>query len=547
MSYLVLARKYRPGTFDEVQGQEHITKILKQAIEGKRIAHAFLFCGPRGIGKTSCARILAKSLNCQEGPTLKPCGNCFACSEIVKGNSFDVIEIDGASNRGIDEIRALRENVKFAPTYGKYKIYIVDEVHMLTSEAFNALLKTLEEPPPHVIFIFATTEANKVPATILSRCQRFDFKRISLEAISANLKEISVKEGFKVQEEALFAIAKAAGGSMRDALGVLDQLSALGQEGVETSDVFSMLGIVEMDLLFALTDALIDKNCPEAMVVLNQIIEAGKDLKQLGKDLTEHYRHMMIAKIGGPQLNNLIDYPKNVKERLSLQAQRTSIGSILKTIELLIEAQETSRVMETMRMPLEVAFAKVTLSQSAAPAPSVAVAVPTASTAPLPAVALGNVIKTTVPPVVAVKPQVKPSSSSAVAQMEPVVAQLKPIIFDGEITLTNIQQQWNALTHEVSRCKMSIATYLQEANPCSLKEGLLTIGFLKEHRFAKESLEFKDNTALVEKIFSEKLGTTIHINFKIIDESIPKESQPIVQDALHMFGGTVVKEWHSEA
>ena len=223
MSYLVLARKYRPQSFDELQGQEHITKILKQAIETKRIAHSFLFCGPRGIGKTSCARILAKSLNCQEGPTLKPCGVCFICQEIAKGNSFDVIEIDGASNRGIDEIRALRENVKFAPSYGRYKIYIVDEVHMLTSEALNALLKTLEEPPSQVIFIFATTEAHKVPSTILSRCQRFDFKRISLETISSNLKDISKKEGVKVQDEALFAIAKASSGSMRDALGILDQ------------------------------------------------------------------------------------------------------------------------------------------------------------------------------------------------------------------------------------------------------------------------------------------------------------------------------------
>ena len=180
MSYLVLARKYRPQNFEELVGQAHITDLLRKLIESGRISHSFLFCGPRGIGKTSCARILAKSLNCQNGPTLKPCGECSACLEIANGNSFDVIEIDGASNRGIDEIRTLRENVKFAPSYGRYKIYIVDEVHMLTSDAFNALLKTLEEPPEHVKFIFATTEVHKVPATILSRCQRFDFKRIQV-------------------------------------------------------------------------------------------------------------------------------------------------------------------------------------------------------------------------------------------------------------------------------------------------------------------------------------------------------------------------------
>ncbi|MBI3601863.1 MAG: DNA polymerase III subunit gamma/tau [Candidatus Omnitrophica bacterium] len=496
MSYLVLARKYRPQNFDELQGQEHITKILKQAIEGNRIAHAFLFCGPRGIGKTSCARILAKSLNCQNGPTLKPCGSCVACQEITKGNSFDVIEIDGASNRGIDEIRTLRENVKFAPTYGRYKIYIVDEVHMLTTEAFNALLKTLEEPPAHVIFIFATTEAHKVPSTILSRCQRFDFKRISLQTISANLKAISHQEGVKIDDEALFAIAKAAGGSMRDALGILDQLSALGGQGVAAADVFSMLGMVEMEWLFALTDALVDKNCPQAMSVLNGIIEAGKDLKQLGKDLTEHFRHMMIAKIGGPQLNNLIDYPKAVKERLASQAQRISIGAILKVIELLIEAQETARVMETIRMPLELAFAKITLSQ--------------------------------------------PSSAPAV----PAVT-MKPAAVVG-LSLSAIQQQWNALTHEVSRRKMSLATYLQEASAYAFKEGQLTIGFLKEHHFAKESLEVKDNLTLVENVFSEKLGHPVRIILKIIDESLPKQAQPVVQDALEMFGGKVIKEWHNE-
>lgn len=534
MSYLVLARKYRPQTFDEVQGQDHIIKILKQSIETKRIAHSFLFCGPRGIGKTSCARILAKSLNCQNGPTLKPCGECFACQEIVKGNSFDVLEIDGASNRGIDEIRALRENVKFAPTYGRYKIYIVDEVHMLTTEAFNALLKTLEEPPDHVIFIFATTEANKVPATILSRCQRFDFKRISLEAISNNLKEISIQESIKIEDEALFAIAKAAGGSMRDALGILDQLSALGKEGVQTSDVFSMLGIVEMEWLFSLTDALVDKNCSQAMSVLNNIIEAGKDLKQLGKDLTEHFRHMMIAKIGGPALNNLIDYPKNVKERLSLQAQKISVAGILKAIELFIEAQETSRIMETMRMPLEIAFAKITLSQPV-----------TSVVAPLQAVSKPVVQVDIQRTPTTVKPAVVKVAAPVKTVDEPIIQNLNKD--SANVSLELIQQRWNHLTHEVSRKKMSLATYLQEANPSSFKDGFLTIGFLKEHRFAKESLDVKDNMFLVEKIFTEQLGSTIHLTVKFIDESIPKESQPIVDDALNMFGGKVVKEWHNEA
>src|SRR3989339_209716 len=223
MSYLVLARKFRPQNFDDVVGQEHITDILKKAIKANRVAHSYLFCGPRGIGKTSCARILAKTLNCEKGPADRPCDKCSACTEILKGNSFDVLEIDGASNRGIDEIRALRENVKFAPSYGKYKIYIVDEVHMLTAEAFNALLKTLEEPPPHVKFIFATTEPQKIPATILSRCQRFDFRRVSVCQLVDHLKRILSCEKLSLSPTALTSIVREAQGSVRDALSLLDQ------------------------------------------------------------------------------------------------------------------------------------------------------------------------------------------------------------------------------------------------------------------------------------------------------------------------------------
>src|SRR5271170_7168862 len=389
MSYLVLARKYRPQSFEELVGQAHITDLLRKSIESGRIAHAFLFCGPRGIGKTSCARILAKSLNCQNGPTLTPCGECSACLEIANGNSFDVIEIDGASNRGIDEIRTLRENVKFAPSYGRYKIYIIDEVHMLTNDAFNALLKTLEEPPEHVKFIFATTEVHKVPATILSRCQRFDFKRIQVEIIMDNLKNICGKEDLKANEEALFAIAKASQGSMRDALSVLDQLSALNDKGIDSADVFSMLGMVEIEFLFDLADALIARNCVKSLDVFNQIIERGKDIKQLGKDLTEHFRHLMIVKVGGVSLNGLIDYPAGVKQRLALQAEKITIAGILKAIELFIEAQETAKVMETLRMPLEVAFAKLTYGGSTGIIQNVAPVVASVSTAkPVAAVAV---------------------------------------------------------------------------------------------------------------------------------------------------------------
>lgn len=531
MSYLVLARKYRPQTFDQLVGQGHITQLLEKSIEGGRIAHAFLFCGPRGIGKTSTARIMAKSLNCQNGPTLTPCGACFACQEIANGNSFDVIEIDGASNRGIDEIRTLRENVKFAPAYGRFKIYIVDEVHMLTTEAFNALLKTLEEPPEHVKFIFATTEANKVPATILSRCQRYDFKRISVEVTIAALKAICVKENLKIDDAALFAIAKAAQGSMRDALSVLDQLSALGVEGINSKDVYSMLGIVETELLFNLTDALIAKDCVLSLTVFNDIVERGKDIKQLGKDLTEHFRHMMILKIGGQALASLVDYPAAVKQRLHKQSEALAITSILKAIELFIEAQETARVMETLRMPLELAFAKLTIGLGAAPsAPSVQTAsTPTPQPAahkPSPALAASVVAQKVVKLPEAPQPETKIQGAA-------------------NVSLDQIKKEWNAITSEVSQLKMSLATYLQDGRPHTFKDGRLTIGFSEDHSFQMDSLSGKDNVMIIEKVLAERFGGNIFVAVKIVDNISPKEDAQVVKSAIEMFGGEVIKEWHS--
>lgn len=518
MSYLVLARKYRPQNFEQLVGQSHITELLRKSIESGRIAHAFLFCGPRGIGKTSCARILAKSLNCQNGPTLKPCGECSACVEIANGNSFDVIEIDGASNRGIDEIRTLRENVKFAPSYGRYKIYIVDEVHMLTSDAFNALLKTLEEPPEHVKFIFATTEIQKVPATILSRCQRFDFKRIQVEIIMANLKSICEKEGLKANEEALFAIAKASQGSMRDSLSILDQLSALSDKGIDAADVFSMLGMVEIEFLFDLTDALIARSCVKALDIFNQIIERGKDIKQLGKDLTEHFRHLMIVKVGGVSLNGLIDYPAGVKQRLALQAEKITIAGILKAIELFIEAQETAKVMETLRMPLEIAFAKLTYGGASG----------TISNAVSNAVSKSSAVSTPIP-----KAQAKP------------VAEEEPKRMIKVETLEDIKVNWNALTHKVSRQKMALATYLQDGMPNEFKSGKLIIGFSKANAFSCDTLSAKDNLRFIENLLSETLNQTVSIVFKIVEHDVSGaiHEEPVVRSALQMFGGKVVKEW----
>lgn len=560
MSYLVLARKYRPQTFNDVIGQEHITELFSKAIASKRIAHAFLFCGPRGIGKTSCARILAKSLNCEKGPTVHPCGECAACREITGGNSFDVIEIDGASNRGIDEIRTLRENVKFAPSYGRFKIYIVDEVHMLTTEAFNALLKTLEEPPEHAKFIFATTEANKVPVTIISRCQRFDFKRITISTMTQALKAICQKENLSADDESLYAIAKSAQGSMRDALSILDQLGALNREQVQSSDVFSMLGLVETDMLFALVDALCDKSCAGALETFNEIVERGKDVKQLSKDLAEHYRHLMVIKVGGKTLGKLIDYPVTQKEMLLNQSQKLSLAEILQGLEFLIQAQEVSRITETSRMPLELAFAKMTY-QGGAEKLGTPAASPKPAAAPRPEVQMP---KAPIAPSVSASPspfkvnETKPADDrtqssariqehapAAEAAVETAEGSIATAV-DDEITIDDIRSTWNSLTFEVSRHKMSLASYLQDGNPYSYKDGKLVIGFATEHAFNKESLEHKDNLKMVMDIFSEKLRRSVVIQLKIIEEYTGPTIDPNVDKALNMFKGKVVNQWHND-
>ena len=281
MSYIVFARKYRPQAFEEVVGQSHITTTLENAIAQDRVAHAYIFAGPRGVGKTTTARIFAKALNCEKGPTADPCNKCPSCLEITQGSSLDILEIDGASNRGIDEIRNLRENVKFSPSKGRFKVYIIDEVHMLTSEAFNALLKTLEEPPKHVKFIFATTQAHKVPPTILSRCQRFDFRRISIKDIVDSLKAIAKKEDLKVDDDVLILMAKHSDGSMRDAQVVLDQISSFADGRISLEDASKILGAVSDDILFSLAESIKSKDSLKALKIIDDLANEGKDVAQI--------------------------------------------------------------------------------------------------------------------------------------------------------------------------------------------------------------------------------------------------------------------------
>jgi len=548
-SYLVLARKYRPANFGEVIGQSHITDLLKSAVESGRAAHAYLFCGPRGIGKTSCARIMAKCLNCEKGPTANPCGQCASCQDIAKGSSFDVLEIDGASNRGIDEVRSLRENVKFAPSYGKYKIYIVDEVHMLTPEAFNALLKTLEEPPEHVIFIFATTDPNKLPATIISRCQRFDFKRISLKTAAKALEAIAKKEKIQIDQDALYAIGKAGQGSFRDSLSVLDQISAIAGREIKGEDVYQMLGLVELDLLFDLGDALGRGDCAAALKTFDEIIRRGKDLKQLNKDLIEHFRNLMIIKIGGKSLGKLVDYPIPVKERYLEQTKLYDVPRILKAIEVFIQAQEVSRVTESLRTPIEIAFAKLTYSDETPAAPAPRAPAPAVKKNDKPAPAPRVSVKTALPEETTAKTPKEVSQQTPPSDPPPEENPAPPP-FNGAVDLQNIRGSWSSLTYTVSREKMFLATYLQEGNPVKLVDGTLFIGFPKEFEFYKEALESADYIQMIEDILKSQLNHDLRVKYVMVNDSgeaeEPVGEDPEVRSVLEAFGGKVISKWHEE-
>jgi len=295
MAYLVTARKWRPSKFSEVVGQEHVTATLLNSLKLGRVAHAYIFAGPRGIGKTTVARILAKAINCLNPQDYEPCNECEMCVEISNGRSIDVLEIDGASNRGIDEVRDLRESVRYTPTKAKYKVYIIDEVHMLTKEAFNALLKTLEEPPPHILFIFATTEPHRVPSTILSRCQRFDFRRIEIQKIIERLKLIAQQDKIQIDDDSLFTIAKKANGSLRDALSIFDQVVSFCGEKIKFEDVIKALNIIDQEIFFRVTDIVKEKNIKAGLELVDEITKLGYDFQEFLTGLSEHLRNFLVV------------------------------------------------------------------------------------------------------------------------------------------------------------------------------------------------------------------------------------------------------------
>jgi DNA polymerase-3 subunit gamma/tau len=358
MSYLVLARKYRPQTFDQVIGQEHITRTLSNAIASSRVSHAILFSGPRGTGKTTVARILAKALNCLKGPVPIPCNVCRSCDEITSSKAVDVFEIDGASNNSVEQVRELRENVKYMPAHSIYKIYIIDEVHMLSTPAFNALLKTLEEPPPHIQFLFATTEPHKIPITILSRCQRHDFKRINRELIEKHTESICRQEGIDIEERCLWLIAREAGGSMRDALSLLDQVMTCTEDRITYENVLDILGIIDRKFIFDISNAALKNDVAELLNCLDSVYDRGHDMKKLYADLLEHFRNLLVIKIG-TNVNNLVGFPSHETDLMHDQVKDVSAAYLNQIFDLLFKEEATVKFSANPKMALELAFIRI--------------------------------------------------------------------------------------------------------------------------------------------------------------------------------------------
>jgi DNA polymerase-3 subunit gamma/tau len=361
MSYLVLARKYRPQTFDQVIKQKHVTQTLSNAISQGRVAHGILFSGPRGTGKTTIARILAKSMNCSNNKkesSPNPCNECRSCKEITSGNAADVFEIDGASNNSVEQIRNLRENIKYMPAHSPYKIYIIDEVHMLSIAAFNALLKTLEEPPAHVMFMFATTDPNKIPITILSRCQRHDLRRICLEAISEHMEYLCKNEGIHISNESLELIAREADGSMRDALSLLDQVISCCEGEVDHDYIINVLGVIDRKIIFDISGAVLSGKIPEILDMIDEIYARGHDLKVLYSTLIEHFRNLLIVKMG-KMINKLVDVPAHELSIMKEQVQPVSNIFLNQILDILFNQEAAVKLSAKPKIALEMVFIRM--------------------------------------------------------------------------------------------------------------------------------------------------------------------------------------------
>jgi DNA polymerase-3 subunit gamma/tau len=541
MSYQVFARKWRPQVFEDVVGQGHITRTLQNAITTNRLAHAFLFSGPRGVGKTTTARILAKALNCKEGPTPTPCGKCDSCRETAAGTSVDVIEIDGASNRGIEHIRELRETVKYAPVGGKYKVYVIDEVHMLTNEAFNALLKTLEEPPPHVIFIFATTEPQKIPATIHSRCQRYGFKRIALAEITAKLREITDKEGITISDQGLSMIARAAEGSMRDSQSLLDQAVSYSGMSIKDEDLQTTLGAVAQETLRAFADGILARDAGRLLKHIDALLEQGQDMRQLLAGLVEHIRNLLIVSIAKDP-DRAIELPATDVELIRQQAASTNPERLVLLFDSLSKTLDEMRWSPHQRFTLEVGLVKAC---SIAPLRPLAEVLERMKILETQLGAGGN-------PAAArpVGVHERPAGYAAVRKAEPAAPTASKAATTG--IPASPSDPWKRIMAVLKQKKPNLSSALGTSSLLELTDDALVVG-IQGSAFQLELAEKKESRELIEQLAAETLGKHFQVRFWLLaaaagtappaaaaGTSGSEPPDPFVQDTLNIFNGRIV-------